>query len=478
MDRTGSAEPLSALDAAFLFFERAEQPLVVACVAELDQAIDPSALLESLERLLSQFPRFRQRPVRTPLDFDRPAWEDDPDFAWIHHFQTVPWPKGGLGEVLEPVLSRTLPSGRSPWEIVSIPDGPGGRAAVVLRAHHCMLDGLSGMRVLELLSEPATPSAARKPPRSKRARGPSWGNPFEAGAPASVVWDHVRDVAELTSTAVSVLHEAPARETTLNGALTSRRRAVWALFDDEDYGAICAETGSTRNEVALSVIAGALRRFLWRHDRGASRSPLRGLVPVSLRAGADTESLGNHISATLPRLPVDRPDPLDRLEWVSAEMRELRSRGQPRAIAYGLRMMGTLPTTLEALLPALLPPTPLVNTVCTNVPGPREARTLGGSSIQAVHGIVPLLHQVGVGFTIVPQARGVSICAHLDPTLVPNGDELEADLHAAFRQLRRAEKRTRAARREMKRLGALLRPKKPGQGKKRESSTRRRAPRR
>lgn len=473
MDRSASAEPLSALDAAFLLFERPEQPLVVAGIAELDCAVDPAALLDALERVLERLPRFRQRPVRTPLDLDRPAWEPDPDFAWIRHFRSVPWPAGGLGESLEAVLSRALPEDRPPWEIVSIPDGPEGRAALVVRAHHCMLDGLSGMHVLELLTSPAETKRGRGARRRKD--GPShraWGNPFDDAPASTPMWDHVREAAELTSTAVSVLHDAPAPSTALNAPLTSRRRAVWTVLAEKDYGLISAETGTTPNEIAVSVIAGALRRFLWRHDRGATRGALRGLIPVSLRRSADAATLGNQISAAFPQLPVDRSDPLDRLDFVSNEIRGLRARGQPRAVAYGLRMMGNLPPVVEALLPTLLPPTPLVNTICTNVPGPKEPRTLAGSRIEGLHGIVPLFHHMAVGFTIVPQAGQLSICVHYDPTILPAGEELGDDLRAAFAQLRRAEKRTRSARREMKRLGALLRPSRPKAAKRRPRAKR------
>ncbi len=462
MDRTQSAEPLSALDAAFLFFERPEQPLVVGCVAELEEAVDPVALLERLEALVEVHPRFRQLPVRTALDLERPGWEDDPEFALIRHFRTTEWPDGGLGDVTEVVLSSSLRTDRPLWDVVSVSGGPDGRAAVILRAHHCMLDGISGMRVIDLLTEgaarPARKRHTRRAGRNATSETDAWGNPFGEAATAAPVWDHMRDMAELTSTVVSLLHDDPAPPTALNAPLTSRRRATWAGFDRSEYGPICAETGATVNDLALSVIAGALRRYLWRHHRTSSKKALRTLVPVSLRSGSDDEGLGNLISAMFPRLPVEISDPLERLERIATEMRSLRARGQPRATAYGLRMMGALPPALEAALPMLVPPTPIVNTVCTNVPGPKAARTLAGSRIIDLHGIVPLFHGMGVEFAILTQNDRLSICAHLDPNVVRHGDELARDLAEAFAQLRRAEKRTRKHRREIKRLGALLRP--------------------
>ena len=463
MDGNTTAEPLSALDAAFLLFERPGQPLVVGCVAELDGPIEPPRLLERLEALVETHPRFAKRPVRLALDLERPTWENDPDFALIRHLRTADWPApgddGALRDLAETALSSALRPDRPPWEIVTIAGGAAGRSALLLRAHHCLLDGMSGMRVIELLCDATGATATRRrrgPRRAASANGRA--HPFAAEPEGAPIWNHVRDMAELTSTAVSLLHEDPAPPTPLNAPLGRRRRVAWKTFDRAAYGPVCTETGSTVNDVALTVIAGALRRYLWRHHRPSSKKALRTLVPVSLRGNGHEPKLGNLVSAMFPRLPVDVADPLERLEHISAEIRSLRARGQPRATAYGLRMVGALPPVVESVLPLLVPPTPLVNTVCTNVPGPKEARTIAGSPLRALHGVVPLFHAIGVGFAIVTHDARLSICAHFDPSVIRDGDALARDLEVAFTQLRRAEKRTREHRREIKRLGALLRP--------------------
>ena len=112
----------------------------------------------------------------------------------IRHFRSTEWPADGFGDASEAVLSAPLRADRPLWEIVSIAGGPDGRAAVIFRAHHCMLDGMSGMRVLDLLTDAAAPVRARRPRKGTSRRGASedkqaWGNPFggtENGAP---VWN-------------------------------------------------------------------------------------------------------------------------------------------------------------------------------------------------------------------------------------------------------------------------------------------------
>ncbi|MBM4265920.1 MAG: hypothetical protein FJ144_04800, partial [Deltaproteobacteria bacterium] len=62
MDRTRTAGRLSALDAAFLYFERPHEPLVVGCVVELESAPERRRLLADLASLVRRAPRLRQRP--------------------------------------------------------------------------------------------------------------------------------------------------------------------------------------------------------------------------------------------------------------------------------------------------------------------------------------------------------------------------------------------------------------------------------
>jgi CBS domain-containing membrane protein len=73
--------------------------------------------------------------------------------------------------------------------------------------------------------------------------------------------------------------------------------------------------------------------------------------------------------------------------------------------------------------------------VCTNVPGPREPRSLLGQRIVALYPLVPLAVDIGLGFAILSYAGTVSITATADATLVPDVDRLPAALRAAADEL-------------------------------------------
>src|ERR1043166_1412764 len=99
----------------------------------------------------------------------------------------------------------------------------------------------------------------------------------------------------------------------------------------------------------------------------------------------DHLSLGNLVSSMFPRLPVDVADPIERLRQIAEEMRTLKEQGQPRAAGPARQPAGALPAPLNALLGRLTPSPPPINTVCTNVLGPREACHLLGRRILEVH---------------------------------------------------------------------------------------------
>jgi WS/DGAT/MGAT family acyltransferase len=268
----------------------------------------------------------------------------------------------------------------------------------------------------------------------------------------------MRDLAELTNTCISLLHDDPAPGTPLNGRLTYRRRIAWRTFPLGDLAALRSDSGSTLNDVALAIICGALRRYLWRHARSSTRKVLRAVVPVSLRTPEEASSLGNALSAMFPRLPVHLADPLARLEWITRETRALKERGQPRAMATLIGMLGGVPPAVEAFLPRVLPEQSVFNTVCTNVRGPIGARTLAGLPILALHAAVPLAYGMGAGFAVMSHAARLSITVTLDPSVVRGGDAFIYDLDASHADLLRAHQQRSSRARPVTLRGPQLRP--------------------
>jgi hypothetical protein len=78
----------------------------------------------------------------------------------------------------------------------------------------------------------------------------------------------------------------------------------------------------------------------------------------------------------------------------------------------------------------------IANVIATNVPGPREARYLCSSRVEAIHPIVPIADGLGLGLAVLSYAGTLYIGLNADPALVPDLEKLGRSIDAAFAELR------------------------------------------
>jgi WS/DGAT/MGAT family acyltransferase len=437
---------LSALDSAFLYFERPNQLMYVGCVAELDGPVAFGALVDVVEeRLCRPLPRYRQRPVRATLDLDRPSWEDDPAFDVRRHVRRVALPAPGgaaeLHELVDALFAVPLDARHPLWEMHLVEGLHDGSTVLLCKMHHCMVDGISGTQILEVLTDASAaargPAAAGGAPgvaARPRAEPPSLLASLAGMLSPSALLERAREAGEALGTIASLVRE-PSDLLPFNRPLGDRRRVVWTTLALDDVLAIRGRSGCKVNDVVLAIIAGALERYLAAHDVETKALRVRAIVPVSVRRADDHLKLGNLVTAMLPRLPLGEADPVVRLRRISEEMQALKERGQARAAGLLLAVLDRLPAPVEALFGRLAPESLVANTVCTNVPGPREQRSLLGRSMRAVHAMVPLFQSMGLEFAILSYAGTLSISAVADPDLVPDVEQIAAALDASAADL-------------------------------------------
>jgi diacylglycerol O-acyltransferase / wax synthase len=166
------SDQLTALDAAFLELEQADDGALMHIGAAL--VFDPlpgggtpaiGEVREHLEQRLELLPRYRQKlgaPRTGGLAW--PSWERDQRFEIDAHVRhaTLPSP-GDEPEFLDWIsdfYSHRLDRGRPLWEIVLLDGLAGGRWALVSKTHHCLVDGVGSVDVVDLLLG-AKPRAAR-----------------------------------------------------------------------------------------------------------------------------------------------------------------------------------------------------------------------------------------------------------------------------------------------------------------------------
>ncbi|MBY0275981.1 wax ester/triacylglycerol synthase family O-acyltransferase [Candidatus Binatia bacterium] len=471
-------ERLSDLDEAFLYMERPNQPMQIGCVAEIDGCFERDELIAALRERLAVIPRFRQRPAHSPLNLRGVRWEDDPGFDVEHHLRHVALPQPAdqatLRHVVETLFATPLPPDRPLWEIHLIDGLPGRRSALLCKVHHCMIDGISALGVLERIADPpfatdGTTARDRDAGNDERASGHSARGRAErrGRAPLALpgtiggILDRIRALAEPDNLfaamrdvgsavdAVASFVQEPVTPLPFHGPLGHGRRMIWRSFPFDEFDSLRVAGDCTINDAVLTVLSGALRGFIDEVGVCPDDAKVRLLVPVSVRAdgtnGVDAGGQGNLVTAVFPWLPVDEEDPLERLAKVREEMRAIKGREMGRATGVLLGILGLLPSAVEAAALRLLPEVPLLSAACTNVRGPAEPLRLLGRRIAEIHPIMNLFQGVGLAFAVASYAGRLSICASTDPRLLPGGERLMNLVEEALYELRTEHWRNSAA---------------------------------
>ena len=163
----------------------------------------------------------------------------------------------------------------------------------------------------------------------------------------------------------------PAPETPLNVEIGPHRRYAVVRQQLADYKQVKDTLGGTVNDVVLTVVAGAVARWLRGRGIRTEGLELRALVPVSVRTGDERGTLGNRLTVMRGPLPVYIRDPLARLRFVKTAMDGLKESKQAVGAATLAAVNNLAPPTVLAQASRLNFSTRLFNLIVTNIPGPQ-----------------------------------------------------------------------------------------------------------
>ena len=449
---------MSARDAGFLYLERSHTQLHIGCVAILEGRLRREDLIARIEERLPRLRRYGQCAMHVPLSLGHPSWEDDPEFRVEHHVSRwgLPAP-GGEGELREAVarlLAQPLDRGRPLWEMHVIEGLADGRTALFQKVHHCMIDGMAGAQLLEVLldAEPAPVTRALLPPRAEadlpgprerfaRALGDELAtrtrglvSTWRALSRPHAASDAMRRLRDAAFSALQLAtHELPALP--WNAPLGPRRAVAFTRLPMRGVRSIRAAHGGSVNDVVLAVLAGGLKRFLEASGRDTRGLELTALVPVSLRSPEQAAELGNRISAMLVPLAVDPAGEVPRLAATRAATERLKTSGAWTGIDALLELVDGLPPALVATVGQRLSLGRLANVIATNVPGPRQTRWLCGARALELRPLVPLADGLGLGLAVFSYDGWLHVGLAADADRVPDLEKLERELEAAFASL-------------------------------------------
>jgi WS/DGAT/MGAT family acyltransferase len=465
-------EALSAQDASFVFFEHRATHMHVAALAIFEVGplrsatggVDGARLARYGESQIARLPRYRQKLAFAPVS-GRPVWVDDPHFDLDYHLRHTALPVPGSEEELKRlvgrVLSQPLDRDRPLWEMWLVEGFERDRFALLIKVHHCMMDGVAGVTLLTTLfrAEPEAtipktvawaPRQAPSPLRLMVDEAIGWASTPLGLARAAVgvlrapeptlrrARERMSSVREALSTA---LHLPSA--TVLERPIGPHRRVEWRVFDLVQIKALGRRLGGTVNDVVLAIVTGAMRRFLARRGEPLATIAYRVVVPVNMRSPSGAPGVANRDSAFFLLLPVSESKPLARFEAVRSETARLKS----SHAADGIDFLGQLvdragSTWLTGVFATIALRVQPYNQIVSNVPGPQYPLYVLGARLLELYPMPPLFERQGLGTAVMSYDGRLCWCILADRDVVPDLGVLADDVGAAFRELCGAARRS------------------------------------
>ena len=455
---------LSAQDASFLYGERPEAPLHIGSIAVFEGEVPYERLVENIASKMHLIPRYQQRVVPAPFHIGHPTWEWDPDFDIHNHVKRVqinpPGSDAQLMDVSAKLFEGMLDRNKPLWEIYLVEGLEGSRSALVSKVHHCLVDGVSGIELLMIVLDvsPNPPPPIAPPEREQpQAIPPATTRLIDAifdnvTAELDRLADYGRSAVDAVATGDSRLRTAmrsieaaqpylstPVERAPFNKPLTRDRTVACSEYSFAEVRGIRAQCGGTVNDVCLSVLAGALGRYLELHGEKTEGRSMRVLAPVNVRREDERGALGNRVSILLIEVPVGFDDPVERLRTITERTETLKRQN----VAAGTEIIGDflsgLPPMIQSLAGLLPPPrNNLANMVCTNIPGPMIPLYSVGQRLLAHYPLMPIAWEMGVGCGITSYDQKLYFGLIADPNAAPDVVRLKEFLDQAFVELRSA----------------------------------------
>ncbi|MDX1692740.1 MAG: wax ester/triacylglycerol synthase family O-acyltransferase [Ketobacteraceae bacterium] len=453
---------LNVLDASFLHMESNRTPMHVGGLMVFKLPDD--AAPDYLSRL---FERLRHSPVtNAPFNWKlkdgllsglAPSWATAKKIDIDYHVRhsALPFPGGEkeLGVLVGRLHSNHMDLERPLWEFHLIEGLENRRFAVYMKTHHAMIDGMGAMKMMKQWLTATPDQVAELAPWSA-----SFGIKRRKSRPADAdektgVWQGIKNHLAASGELAAKLREMndhrinpeggmysamSTPKTLFNQHISPQRRLATQLYEVERFKRIQGVTGATVNDICLSVIGAAARRYLDELEQLPEDS-LVVSVPVGLPR-PDGKAGNATIGFACP-LGTDIADPLRRLENIKVithrtkqQLKTLSAEalGQFSVLGISPLMIGQL-TGLGMKIPALF------NMVVSNVVATRHKLYWNGAELEAMYPISILFDGYALNITVVGYdqslALGFTGCRNALPSLqrlaVYTGEAL-AELEAAL----------------------------------------------
>jgi diacylglycerol O-acyltransferase len=426
---------------AFSWYLESDPVLRSIVVAALwfESTPDWDDLHRRMERASRLVPVLRQRLVEVPARLAAPLWAGDPEFDLSWHLRRIYAPPPRTDEVVLDLARKEASTAfdrtRPLWQFTLIEGLEDGRAALVMKMHHSLTDGVGAMELaFALFDREAHPAPLGQMPGAPAG---------EETRPVSIIGEHlayrVRQSARLSAEAArgvvpsarAVMHRPLTSTRSLLSLAASIGRTVEPVFDTKSpimkrrglgrhlsslefelgqLQAAARASGGTLNDVFVAGAAGGLRRYHERH--GQLVGDLRLMMPINLRSPGDPAG-GNRITLMRFKVPAGERDVRRRIAEVGRRCRAAR---RERSLPYTNAIAGGLNLLPPAVVGSIFKH---VDFVASNVPSFPESVYLAGTRMVKEVAFGPTTG-TAVNLTLLSYAGQCSIGVTADTAAVPD----------------------------------------------------------
>ena len=347
--------------------------------------------------------------------------------------------------------SEEFDRSRPLWEFTLVEDLEDGRAALVMKLHHSLTDGVGGVAARPVpvrprsRSDPGGAGAGASAEDRDRVRQPDTGSasltgrrsirrPPHRGIAAlgpmmhHVVRHPIAGVGNAVKTTLSICRMMAPVNTTMSPVM--RRRGVARHFEVaemqlHDLKQAAAAAGGKVNDGFIAGVTGGLRRYHERH--AAPVDQLRVTLPISTRTAEDPLG-GNRLTLIRFAVPVAESDPAARIRKLS---RLCRAAQAERSLRYTDGIAATLNLLPRRVVGGILKH---IDFLASNIPGLTFPVYLAGVPVERLVAFGPTTG-TAANFTLMSYDGICCVGINVDSEAVPDPHVLIECVREGFEEV-------------------------------------------
>lgn len=392
---------------------------VITMVVMLEKKPNRKVLTQRIEEMSIRVPALRRRVVGNPVSLVPPRWESSDDFDMNYHLRfrraANTRDEAHVLDVAEHMAEMDFDRARPLWEAIVIEGLKGNKAAVILKIHHAITDGVGGMAMaatlFDLTDDPSQRPEQELPPIEDTGHEDT-SDRIKEGTEyaAKTAVDQIKGVADgakklvtgtvtdpvgtvknsvdFTSSAARIL--APA-STPLSPVMRGRSLGVHFAVLEAPLDALKVagkSNGGTLNDAFMAFVAGGIAKYHAAHGVSLEEAPaVRVNMPVNLRPKTDAPATGNRwVPARFP-LPLGPTDAVGRVKELHPLLLQARTEPALEISEPIFRLLTSLPRpATTALAAGMMKGT---DVAATNVPGPPIPVYMAGARVEQMMPFAP-----------------------------------------------------------------------------------------